>query len=108
VNAALVGRLVGRWRPGQPFAATADERAAADAEIAAGAKAIGPNDAASTYHCRCGRELLRGARWGRAMAEYAKAAVGTPTRLEAYKGLAAATVRAGAAPADLRRAAAVR
>jgi glycosyltransferase involved in cell wall biosynthesis len=106
VNAALVGKLVERWRPGDPLAATAEERAAADTEIAAGAKAVGPNDAASTYHCRCGRELLRGARWGRAMAAYAKAAAGTPMRLEAYKGLAAAALRAGAAHPDLRRAAA--
>ena len=106
VNAALVGRMVERWKPGQPFAATAEERSAADAEIAAGAKAVGPNDAASTYHCRRGRELLRGARWGQAMAAYARALAGTPTRVEAYKGLAAATLRAGAAPAHLRRAAA--
>ena len=108
VNAALVGKIKARWKPGESFASTAEERAAAEAEIGASATKVGPRDAASTYHCRCGRELLRGARWGKAIAAYTRAALGTPTRMEAYKGLAAAVLRAGSAPADLRqRAAAV-
>ena len=106
VNAQLVRQIIDRWQPGEPFAATPAEQAAADALIAAGATRVTARDAAGTYHCRCGRELLRGARWGGAMAAYARAAFSTPTRLAAYKGLAAAVMRAGAAPADVRRRAA--
>ena len=103
VNARLVRTIIDRWQPGQPFAATEAERAAADATIAAGGKKVGPRDVASTYHCRRGRELLRSARWGRALRAYMKAAAATPTRVEVYKGLAAAMLRAGAVPAAVRR-----
>ncbi|HEX8912113.1 MAG TPA: glycosyltransferase [Humisphaera sp.] len=106
VNAELVRTVLDRWGPGQPFAATPEERAAADARIAAGSRAVTAKDAVATYHCRRGRELLRGARWGKAVAAYTRAAMATPTRTEAYKGLAAAVLRAGAAPAEARRAAA--
>lgn len=106
VNAELVGRIKARWQPGQPFAATPEERRAADESIASTTKAVGAGDVACTYYCRCGRELLRGARWGSAIAAYARAAAARPMRLDAYKGIAAAVLRAGAAPAAMRRAAA--
>lgn len=106
VNAVLVRTIADRWKPGEPFQATPQERAEADARIASGMKKVGPRDAVSAYHRRCGRELLREARWGGAIAAYTRAALATPTRIDIYKGLAAAVLRAGAAPAELRRKAA--
>ncbi|MDB5295179.1 MAG: glycosyltransferase, partial [Phycisphaerales bacterium] len=41
VNAELVKAVIDRWRPGEPFAATPAERAAADAAIAASAAKVG-------------------------------------------------------------------
>jgi hypothetical protein len=102
VNAELVRRVIDRWRPGEPFAATPAERAAADAQIADGATRVTARGAASTYHCRCGRELLRGARWGRAMAAYARAASARRRGWRRTRGWAAAVLRAGAVPADVK------
>jgi glycosyltransferase involved in cell wall biosynthesis len=105
VNAELVRKIIDRWKPGEPFAATPQERAEADALIAASHKKVGPRDVAATYHCRRGRELLRGARWGRALLAYGRAALATPLRAEVYKGMGAALLHAGAAPAAYRHAA---
>lgn len=100
VHAGLVAKVIDRWQPGQPFAATAAERAAADAEIAAiVARQRTPSAIEAAYHRRVGRELLRGRQWGPAARHYATAARLAPLEKAAYLGLAAAALRRGGAPA---------
>lgn len=95
VNAELVAQVIQRWKPGEPFAATAQERAEADARIARSGRDVSPGEARATYYCRIGRELLRGRQWGSAIASYARAAWSRPLRVEAYKGVVAGCLRLG-------------
>ncbi len=98
VHAEMVAATIDRWRPGEPFAATAAERAAADARIAAlGGKPVTPAFAEAAYHVRLGRELLRGRRWAAAARHYATAARLTPLDRRPYLGLGAAALRRGGA-----------
>ena len=102
-----MGRLIARWNPGEVFAATPAERADVETEIARSVQKITPRGARATYHCRVGRELLRGRNWKAAWGEYARAATFSPLRLEAYKGIVAATLHVGAAKTELPRQAAL-
>jgi glycosyltransferase involved in cell wall biosynthesis len=96
-NARLVAEVIDRWRPGEPFRATARERARADARIARAAGRIDTRLVRAIYHCRVGRELLRGGRWGGAAKSYARAVLDRPCSVAPYMGLAAASLRVGAA-----------
>lgn len=97
INAELVARIIDRWHPGVPFEATSKERAEADDMIRRTARQRGMRSVQSTYHCRIGRELLRGSRWFSAAAAYARAASWQPWRLLPYAGLIAACLHLGAA-----------
>jgi Glycosyl transferase family 2 len=96
VNAVLVAKVIDRWKPGEPFRASEQERRQADGEIERSSRRVGPRAARSIYHCRVGRELLRGRRWGGAMRSYARAMIQTPWSATPYVGLAAACLRVGA------------
>jgi glycosyltransferase involved in cell wall biosynthesis len=99
-NADLVAKVINRWKPGEPFAATVRERAEADARIARASGRLGTSAGTrvvrSIYHCRVGRELLRGARWGGAARSYARAVLDRPWSMTPYLGLVAASLRLGA------------
>src|SRR5688500_15993037 len=97
INARLVAKMIRRWKPGEPFRATDVERAEADARIARTPRGEGDRAVRATYHCRVGRELLRGGRWGGAARSYARAVVDRPWSPTPYLGLAAASLRVGAA-----------
>ena len=98
VHAEMVAATIDRWTVGEPFAATVDERAAADAKIAAlRGKAVTPAVAEAAYHVRLGRELLRGRRWAAAAKHYATALRLTPLDKRPYLGLGAAALRRGGA-----------
>jgi hypothetical protein len=90
--------VIDRWKPGEPFRATEAERAEADAQIARTSRCVGTRAVRSVYHCRVGRELLRGRRWGGAAKSYARAVLHRPWSVTPYLGLAAASLRVGAAP----------
>jgi hypothetical protein len=97
VNAGLVAKVIDRWNPGEPFRATDAERAEADARIARAPRAAGDRALQAIYHCRVGRELLRGGRWAGAAKSYARAVAHRPLSVTPYVGLAAASLRLGAA-----------
>lgn len=96
VRAELVAKVIDRWKPGEPFRPTDAERAEAEALIARGSRSVGERAAQSIYHCRVGRELLRGGRWGGAAKSYARAMLQRPWSVMPYLGLAAASLRMGA------------
>ncbi|QOV88820.1 glycosyltransferase family 2 protein [Humisphaera borealis] len=96
-NAQLVRRIMERWQPGEPFAATAQERAEADARIAVSSRRRSARQAMGAYFCRVGRECLRGSRWSGAAIAYLKAAAYEPMNLDGYRGLVAAALRMGSA-----------
>jgi glycosyltransferase involved in cell wall biosynthesis len=96
VNAGLVAKVINRWKPGEPFRATERERAEADARIARARRPAGERARRATYHCRVGRELLRGGRWGGAARSYGRAALDRPLSVTPYLGLVAASLRVGA------------
>ena len=74
INAELVAKIIDNWKPGQPFQASAEQRADADAAIAACNGCSSKSQIESAYHCRGGRELLRGGQWRRARRHYTTAA----------------------------------
>jgi glycosyltransferase involved in cell wall biosynthesis len=93
INAELVAKVIDRWKPGQPFRATQGERTEADARIARTTRRLGPSAVKSVYHCRVGRELLRGGRWAMALKSYARAVFHRPWSAVPYVGMAAACLR---------------
>lgn len=106
VNKELIRQRMKTWKPGESFSVTADDRAEADRKIVKGNSVWGANAVESAYHCRCGREYLRGARWAQAMAAYARAIPLKPLQVTPYRGIAAALLRVGAAPSKHRHEAA--
>jgi glycosyltransferase involved in cell wall biosynthesis len=100
INARLVAKIIDRWRPGEEFAPTAEERSAADAAIAASQGTSTPSKIESAYQARVGRELLRGRQWGRALRHYGSAIRSDFTNRNAYAGLAAALLHVGGEPVD--------
>ncbi len=96
INAELVARIIDRWKPGQPFAPTADERRDADIAIAMCNGSTPPNQTESAYHCRVGRELLRGRQWRRALRHYSLAARSDWQNRVAYIGMGCAILHYGA------------
>jgi glycosyltransferase involved in cell wall biosynthesis len=96
INAKLVAAMIDRWKPGQPFAPTPEERKSADEEIARCDASTTPAKIESAYQMRLGRELLRGRNWSRARRHYMNAIRSDPKNRRAYLGLAAAWLHAGA------------
>ncbi len=96
-NATAVARIIDRWKKGEPFVATSQERAAAERAIARH-HGLPPRKAQSIYLCRTGRELLRGKKWSAAAAAYGRAALLRPLGTAPYVGLAAAMFRQGGTP----------
>jgi glycosyltransferase involved in cell wall biosynthesis len=95
INAQLVAKIIDRWKPGQPFAPTTEERAAADHSIENTQMAIDKKRIEAAYHCRVARELLRGRQWRRAFGHYATAIKTDPGNRKGYAGLAAALLHVG-------------
>jgi hypothetical protein len=98
VNARLVATIIDRWKPGEPFAATAEERKAADDEIANSQESATPTRIESAYQARLGRELLRGRQWKRAFRHYARSLQSDHFNKKAYVGMAAALLHLGSEP----------
>jgi hypothetical protein len=98
INAELVAKIIDRWKPGEPFEATPEERREADEAIAACGKPSPVNRIESAYHCRVGRELLRGRQWRRALRHYAAAAKSDWQNRMAYLGIACSLLHYGAEP----------
>jgi glycosyltransferase involved in cell wall biosynthesis len=96
-NAELVATKIDHWKPGQPFTATAEQRAATNAAIKASAKPASQAKAEAAYQIRLGRELLRGRQWSRAAGHYATAARNDFLNRMAYMGLACAMFHLGGA-----------
>jgi glycosyltransferase involved in cell wall biosynthesis len=95
INAKLVARIIDRWKQGEPFAPTVEERRAADVEIAKCQAASSDGRLAAAYHIRVGRELLRGRRWRRAFHHYATAAKIDPWNKMVYIGMVCAIIHVG-------------
>ena len=103
VNAELVASIIDRWKPGQPFVPTPEQRQQADAAIAACDKPSAPHAIESAYHCRVGRELLRGRQWRRALRHYGSAMKSDWKNRTAYLGMASAVLHYGAEPKLIMR-----
>jgi glycosyltransferase involved in cell wall biosynthesis len=101
INAELVAKIIDRWHPGEPFEPTAAERAAADDAIARTQRPIAKQKMEAAYHCRVGRELLRGRQWGRALRHYATAVKGDALNRRCYIGMIAAVLHLGGSTADI-------
>jgi hypothetical protein len=95
INAELVARIIDRWKTGEPFAPTAEERKTADIEIAAHQNPPTPGQLDAAYHIRVGRELLRGRKWQRALRHYFTAGKRDPWNRMAYVGMTAALLHMG-------------
>jgi hypothetical protein len=98
INAGLVAKIIDNWKPGAPFEATAEQRAQADAAIAACNGSSSQKQIESAYHCRVGRELLRGRQWSRALRHYNTAAKNDWQNRMAYLGIACALLHYGGEP----------
>jgi hypothetical protein len=94
----LVARIVDRWQEGEPFEATVDERREADEAIAASQLPQPPGRMEAAYHCRLGRELLRGRQWRRAIRHYTAAVKGDPWNRIAYAGMVYSMLHLGGGP----------
>ena len=100
INAELVAKIIDHWKPGEPFEPTLDERRDADIAIVMCNGSVPPNQLESTYHCRVGRELLRGRQWRRAFRHYSAAAKQDWKNRLAYMGMACAILHYGGEPTD--------
>ncbi len=98
INAELVATMIDYWKPGQPFAATPEQRKAANAAISASAAPVTAGRAEAAYQIRLGRELLRGRQWARAASRYATAVRNDPTNRMAYAGMVCAMLHVGGVP----------
>ena len=96
INADLVARIIDRWKQGEPFAPTPEERRAADTEIAEYQTAPNPGQLDAAYHIRVGRELLRGRKWQRAFRHYFAAGKNDPWNRMVYAGMVCALLHIGA------------
>jgi glycosyltransferase involved in cell wall biosynthesis len=95
INAELVARIIDRWKEGEPFAPTDEERRAADAEIAKCQAASNDARLSAAYHIRVGRELLRGRQWQRAFHHYATAGKTDRWNKMVYIGILCAILHVG-------------
>lgn len=98
INAGLVAQIIDGWKPGEPFQATAEQRREADAAIAACSGSSSASQIESAYHCRVGRELLRGQQWSRALRHYATAMRNDWRNRMAYLGMISSMLHYGAEP----------
>jgi len=87
INAQLVAKIIDGWKPGQMFEATPEQRREADAAVAACGQSTPANRVEAAYHCRVGRELLRGRQWRRALGHFAAAAKSDWQNRMAYIGI---------------------
>jgi glycosyltransferase involved in cell wall biosynthesis len=100
INAELVAKMIQDWKPGAPFQASAEQRALADAAIAACEGVASGTQMESAYQCRVGRELLRGREWQRARRHYANAAKTDWRNRMAYLGMICSLLHYGAEPSE--------
>lgn len=98
INARLVATIIDRWKPGEEFAPTAEERRQADNAIVQCRQMVGPRKIESVYQARLGRELLRGRQWRRALRHYLTALRNDYRNQKAIAGIAAALFHLGAEP----------
>jgi glycosyltransferase involved in cell wall biosynthesis len=98
INARLVAAIIDRWKPGDEFALTAQERRQADDAIVQSRQMVGPRKIESVYQARLGRELLRGRQWRRALRHYLTALRNDYRNKKAIAGVAAALFHLGGEP----------
>ena len=98
INAQLVAKMIDHWKPGEPFEPTIQQLADAKKAIDACDQPANESQRESAYHCRVGRELLRGRQWRSAFGHYSTAMKNDWRNKLAYAGLACSILHYGAEP----------
>jgi glycosyltransferase involved in cell wall biosynthesis len=102
LNRKLVRQIIDSWRPGQPFAATSEQRCATDRAIQRRKRQRTRAQADARYQARIARELLRARKWRSAAKQYLRAVQLNPGSWKNYAGIVCSLVRIGGmAPSDI-------
>jgi glycosyltransferase involved in cell wall biosynthesis len=98
INAQLVAKMIDQWKPGMPFEPTPEQLAEARSKIELCTENASNSRQESAYHCRVGRELLRGRAWSRAIHHYTAAVKSDWKNRMGYIGIACGLLHYGGEP----------